>query len=177
MGERKCIPQISHARVNATPRTLTHNLHCIACESRLKELHALHKHTHPTASERAWECERELHFPCECRLKHREDIHIHTYYTHTHTRTARSVLQLREQNSLTLIAHLQRKLDLCVSLSVSRLFWGCSFSQPFAGVKASLLSQLKTRCCCVWFVQQLTVSRRHSLHMRNVASRVQTYCQ
>lgn len=104
-------------------------------------------------------------------------VKTYTYYTHTHTRTVRSVLQLREQNSLTLIAHLQRKLDLCVSLSVSRLFWGCSFSQPFAGVKASLLSQLKTRCCCVWFVQQLTVSRRHSLHMRNVASRVQTYCQ
>lgn len=145
-------PHISHARVSATSCNISH-------AGRL------------TASEAAWECERELDLPFRCRHKYREDAHI--LHTHTHKRTARSAAT--ERAILPNTPHTLAKKARLVCFSFSHVsFWGCSFSQPFAGVEAPSLSQLKTRCCCVWFVQQqqLTVSRSQSLHMRNVTSRV-----
>lgn len=117
MGERKCIPNISHARVSATSCTISH-------ASRL------------TASEAAWECERELHLPCKWR---------HTRIAHTHTRIARSLLQLREQISLTLLTHSQRKLDLCVSLSLTsllRLLFFSTFCRCWSAVVQSVENAL-----------------------------------
>lgn len=124
MGELKCIPHISHARVSATSCNISH-------ASRL------------TASDAAWECEREFYLPCKCRHKYREDTHV--FHTHTHTRALHAVLQLREQISLTLLTHLQRKLDLCVSLSLTsllRLLFFSTFCRCWSAVAQSVENAL-----------------------------------
>lgn len=74
-------------------------------------------------------------------------VKTHTYctHTHTHTRIARSLLQLREQISLTLLTHSQRKLDLCVSLSLTsvlRLLFFSTFCRCWSAVAQSVENAL-----------------------------------
>lgn len=132
--------------VSAFPKYRMRELH-ITCTvshaSRLKDVHALNKHTHPTASERAWDCERELYFPCECRLKHREDINV--LHTHTHTHCTQCAATERAKLTYTHRTPAKKARLVCFSLrltSLLRLLFFSTFCRCWSAAAQSVENAL-----------------------------------